>query len=604
MGPGRTEKGFPPATPTEVDANAGAPRTSVHVEDLRISALTELRAPTPEDHTTVAAKARGEGAANREHDKTAARPSPSLVDLPTGTLVGEWEIDRKIGEGGMGAVYSATHPILGKRAAIKVIGDELSRDTNAIARFRREAKAVAQLASPHIVDVFGFGELADGRAYFVMEYLTGESLRERLVRGRVPLDEALDLLDQTIRGLEAAHDAGIVHRDLKPENIFIDRARGAAPVVKLLDFGIVKLPKHDEEVVKTQPGLVIGTPAYAAPEQIRAAGAVDHRADIYALGGVAYELILGRPPFTHGTIVELIAAHLECAPPQPRSLWPKIPASLDSLLLAMLAKDPAKRPTLGHIQDTIEKLRRSAFASSSSVGSLVAPAAAAGPPVVMVPLGRKPAAPAPAVQPERRRGRKTTAIVGVALAIALVVIIAIIALGGPGDGDGASPEIASPSAEPTRAPQPRPATPISKPEPMPAMRVVDAGVAPAIRRPPLVTVASPATLAPAAVQAAQSPPASLPADGELAITSKPPCDLSIDGKPTGRHTPLAALPLAAGTHRVTLVNRAYGIDETVVVDVVPGKQARISKDYSSLIHVDPNGTLDPFGNGNGRGHGP
>ena len=348
------------------------PKASVEVEDLRVSNLIPVGSTSESEVAPPGeSSAPHDGEARRfasDPSRIARRTRHEFVDLPSGSLVGEYEIECKIGEGGMGAVYAAVHPVLGKRAAIKVISTEISKDENAIARFRREARAVAQLASPHIVDVFGFGELADGRAYFAMEYLVGESLRDRIARGRVPLDEALELLDQISSALEVAHEAGIVHRNLKPENVFIERGRNTTPVVKLLDFGIVKLAKHDEDVAKTQAGVLIGTPVYVAPEQIRAAGDVDARADIYALGGVAFEMILGRVPFVRTTVVELIAAHLECAPPQPRSLWPEIPAALDALLSAMLAKDPAKRPTLGYVQEAVEKLRRAAANSTPTIG--------------------------------------------------------------------------------------------------------------------------------------------------------------------------------------------------------------------------------------------
>ena len=291
---------------------------------------------------------------------------PSSVpdgELFAGMLVGEYRIERKVGQGGMGTVYAALHPVLGKRAAIKVINDEMSRDENAIARFRREARAVAQLASPHIVDVFGFGQLPDGRSYYSMAYLVGESLRERLERGRIPLDDTLQIIDQVARGLEVAHAAGIVHRDLKPENIFLERGTAGVQVVKLLDFGLVKLANADDGIATTHAGLLFGTPIYIAPEQIRSAATVDPRADIYSLGCIAFELMLGRVPFVRKTVAELIAAHLEREAPAPRSLWPEMPIALDALLRAMLAKDPNRRPTLGHLQEVIERLRKSAFAN-------------------------------------------------------------------------------------------------------------------------------------------------------------------------------------------------------------------------------------------------
>jgi serine/threonine protein kinase len=341
----QTRQGVPPA------GNADVLSDSVAVEELRISELTAYDASSIPAVEPV-----------KPSDESPALPSRSTtVELTKGSLVGEYEVERKLGEGGMGAVYEGVHPVIGKLVAIMVIGNEISKDTRAIARFRREAKVVAGLSSSHIVDVFRFGELPDGRAYFVMEHLSGESLRDRLSRARLPLDEALDLLDQISKGLEAAHDACIVHRDLKPENVFIVRG-SKQPLVKLLDFGLVKVAEHSDDLATTQAGVMFGTPLYCSPEQIRSAATVDRRSDIYALGAMAFEMILGRVPFERSTIVEVIAAHLEAQPPQPSSLWPKIPAALDAVLFAMLAKDPAMRPTLGHFQEVIEKLRKSAFA--------------------------------------------------------------------------------------------------------------------------------------------------------------------------------------------------------------------------------------------------
>jgi serine/threonine-protein kinase len=535
------------------------------------------------------------------HEREVARPT---LELPRGMVVGEYEIERKIGEGGMGAVYAAVHPVLGKRVAIKIIGDEVSCDAAAIARFRREARVVAHLASPHIVDVFGFGELADGRAYFVMDYLSGESLRDRLGRGRVPLDEALEILDQIVRGLETAHEAGVVHRDLKPENIFIERGRGSTGMtVKLLDFGIVKLEKHDEDIAKTQAGVLIGTPMYVAPEQIRSAGEVDHRADVYALGGVAFELVVGRVPFVRTTVVELVAAHLECTAPRGNTVWPEIPPALDAVLAAMLAKDPAKRPTLGYVQEAIEKLRRSAFATPPVVAPVIAAAPAARPPVMMesLPAQRHAAAISVPPRPTPRRHRRVVAIAGGSV----FVIAATVVFAGIHSSAEVGVRASAPSAPVAARLRVSPiegAAPIAPPPPThepaaatrePPTEKPPAAIAATVEKPPRRTTTTPTS---PTTTTAPTPP---PTTGELAISSKPPCEVSIDGKPTGRRTPIPALSVEGGIHRVTLDNAQLGIDETVYVQVIPGKQARVVEDYSARLHVDPNGTIDPF-RGSGR----
>jgi len=279
------------------------------------------------------------------------------IDLPSGSVVGDFEVDGKIGEGAMGVVYSARHVQLGRRLALKVIAPAMGSDPQALARFEREARALASLHHPNVVDVYAFGTLPDGRSYFAMEHLVGETLDERLERGRVPFDEALDVLDQMARALEAAHAQGIVHRDLKPSNTFLVRIpREPRAVVKLVDFGLAKSAVADG-TERTASDAVIGTAAYISPEQCRGPN-VDGRTDIYAFGCVAYELILGRHPFPDArTNVAAIAAHLTERPPQPRAIWPGIPAALDLLLFSMVAKDPNYRPTLTQVRSVVASVR-------------------------------------------------------------------------------------------------------------------------------------------------------------------------------------------------------------------------------------------------------
>jgi serine/threonine-protein kinase len=477
-------------------------------------------------------------------------------------VVGDFVVERELGRGGMGVVYAARHRTIGRPAAIKVIGEDMSRDADAVARFLREARAVARLRSPHVVDVFGFGTLDDGRAYCVMELLQGESLRERIARGRVPLDEAIDVLAQVCRGLEVVHAAGIVHRDLKPENLFIERRPGAAPTLKILDFGLVKAAEVD--VAQTQTGVGFGTPLYAAPEQLRSARDVDERADIYSLGCVAYELVVGRVPFPRESVAELIAAHLGEQPRPPCELAPRIPPALDALVVAMLAKDPRRRPRIGHVQDILDGLRTPQLSRPASIGSLE------------IPRTRRTA-----------RWRTSAALVAAAIVImALALWFHAASSEHPQRiGSGDAPAKAARDREKTTATGPMEPSTHSAPDALP----VDAAPgerATAPRRRVVPQPTKPAPIAPS--QPAQ-------ASGVLAISSKPPCDIWVDGRRTGQRTPVRALDLPAGSHHVTLVNETYAISDTFDEEVTPGALRRVTKDYSSRLPADPNSTVDPFG---------
>jgi serine/threonine-protein kinase len=310
-------------------------------------------------------------------------PPTKPRELSAGTRVGEYEIETKIGEGAMGTVYRAVHPAIGKRVAIKVMTPRLFDEPESMKRFVAEARAVAAIRHPGIVDVFGFGRLPDSRTYLVMEWLDGSTLGERLQHGTVERDEAIDILRQIARALEAAHGKGIVHRDLKPDNVFIHHIEDEKPQCKLLDFGLAKVTtKDDQQVARTRTGQLLGTPLYMSPEQCKSKG-VDHRTDIYALGCMAYELLCGRVPFDADNAAELISAHLVADPPKPTKLNPDLPPVLETLLLQMVSKDPAQRPTLAEVRRTL-----SSALSRQSESMLNPPT---GPVPRMMPTGSEPA---------------------------------------------------------------------------------------------------------------------------------------------------------------------------------------------------------------------
>jgi eukaryotic-like serine/threonine-protein kinase len=259
--------------------------------------------------------------------------------------IGAYKILRKIGEGGMGAVYLGEHTLLGRTAAIKVLLPELCHDDKIVRRFFNEARAVTQIADPGIVQVFDFGQ-SDGSAFIVMELLEGESMSQRQRRIRqFSIPDCVRLIRMTCTSLAAAHAKGIVHRDLKPDNIFIvgDPAVTGGERPKVLDFGIAKLSGNVPDMHKTRTGALIGTPVYMSPEQCRGAGDVDHRSDIYSLACVMFKLLTGKPPFAGQGSGDLIAAHLREPPPFAAAHVPHLPDMIDLILQRCLQKDPAQR---------------------------------------------------------------------------------------------------------------------------------------------------------------------------------------------------------------------------------------------------------------------
>ena len=264
--------------------------------------------------------------------------------------LGSYHLEEKLGEGGMGEVWRARHRLLARPAAIKLIHPSLTRSTRAgasdgaVRRFEREAQAIARLRSPHTVELFDFGIAADGTFYYVMELLDGldaDSLLQQF--GPVPAERAVHVLRQLCHSLSEAASCGLVHRDIKPANIFLCRYGEEFDFVKVLDFGIVRGPA-DSGLALTGENAVQGTPAFMAPEQAMGA-ALDGRADIYATGCVAYWLLTGQVVFSGDTAMEVLVHHARTAPVRPSKRTDRrIPAVLEDLVMACLAKDPAQRP--------------------------------------------------------------------------------------------------------------------------------------------------------------------------------------------------------------------------------------------------------------------
>jgi eukaryotic-like serine/threonine-protein kinase len=271
-----------------------------------------------------------------------------LAPLVIGRSIGNYKIVRVLGEGGMGTVYLAEHPMIGKRVAVKMLRPDLGTDPGLVSRFFQEAKAVNEIRHPNIVDISDFGHTEDGIVYFVMELMEGESLRDRLAKlGPMPFDQAIACARQVIDALAAAHRVGIVHRDLKPDNIFLvpDPQVPGGFRSKLFDFGVAKLVGDKQAQVghKTIDGAVVGTPFYMSPEQALC-HEVGAAADIYAMGVVLYEMVTGTVPFHSEQLVLLLNAILKQPAPPPSRIRPEIPPWLDRLILRCLEKDSEARP--------------------------------------------------------------------------------------------------------------------------------------------------------------------------------------------------------------------------------------------------------------------
>jgi serine/threonine protein kinase len=267
--------------------------------------------------------------------------SPDEDPLTGEVLGGSYRIARLLGAGGMGRVYEAEHVRVPRRYAVKVMHDQLASDAHAVARFEREAQAVARIAHDHVITIVDVVR-ARGRACIITELLQGEELGDLLDRvGTLPLAQAITICRQVCRGLAAAHAAQVVHRDLKPSNLFLVEREDGALHVKILDFGIAKLTDGSDI---TGTGMLLGTPAYMAPEQAHGARDVDHRVDIYAVGAVLYRMLTGEAPFPEDDAGATLARLVTEDPRRPRDLVRTIPEGVEALIQQAMARNTAARP--------------------------------------------------------------------------------------------------------------------------------------------------------------------------------------------------------------------------------------------------------------------
>ncbi|HEV7890954.1 MAG TPA: serine/threonine-protein kinase [Pyrinomonadaceae bacterium] len=316
----------------------------------------------PDDGSTLRADPTVSGGAQ-------SRPTPAPDPLIGVILDDKYRLDELLGQGGMGAVYRATHLLIERPVAVKVLSQRLVTDESARERFRREARAAGRLQHTNAVAVTDFGETRDGLVYLVMELLEGRPLREVLA-GEAPLDaaRAVSLMMQISAAVEAAHEAGIIHRDLKPGNIFLVQRPDSPYIVKVLDFGIAKLAASDGAGgdgnfidTLTGTGVMIGTPRYMSPEQCDGAQ-LTPASDVYSLGVILYEMLAGQTPFTGTTPLALALKHSSESPRPPRELVATIPPALEGVVLHALEKKPGERAS------DAGEFRRELFAVAERLG--------------------------------------------------------------------------------------------------------------------------------------------------------------------------------------------------------------------------------------------
>jgi eukaryotic-like serine/threonine-protein kinase len=396
--------------------------------------------------------------------------APVDPDLASGEVVGEYVVDGKLGQGAFGTVYRGTHPVIGKQVAIKVLARRYSVDPEITSRFVAEARAVNQIRHKNIIDIFSFGTLADGRQYYVMEYLDGEPLDALIERsGRLALRDALPILRGVARALDAAHAKSIAHRDLKAENVFL-ASDGEGVWPKLLDFGIAKLLSDETQPThKTRTGFSIGTPYYMSPEQARGKD-VDHRTDLYAFGVLAYLMLVGKYPFDGDDYMEILMHQLQDQPVPASSLVEGLPPAIDDAIGWLMAKDPADRPP--SCRDAVIAFERAAEAAGLIVsGDATGPRTEAASGQVV----RMRTAPSPSARPvetvEVARSR-TGLVVGLACAIVAAGVGIVIATRAP---------------EPDPPPPPRPPQPVVVSAPADAARVAEVD-APALAETVTITI--------------------------------------------------------------------------------------------------------------------
>ncbi len=342
------------------------------------------------------------------------------MGFANGENVGPYRIITQLGSGGMATVYKAYHAALDRYVAIKVMHQALKEDPNFLGRFQREAKIVARLEHPHIVPIYDFSE-HEGQPYLVMRFVEGETLKSHMQARKLAVAQVMDIMRPVCQALDYAHNQGVLHRDIKPSNILITPQNG----VFLTDFGLAKIAQTGESTLSQD--MMVGTPQYISPEQAQGRSDLDARTDIYSLGVVLYELLVGRVPFQADTPYAVVHDHIFTPLPMPRSLNPALPEPFERVLLKALAKERDDR--YSSVSDFLSALDKAAAEAMQAASTVAAPAATPAAPTAAAPVSAVPSdKPSPSAAPAARKSHRAVWLalggIGLLLLFAVVFLVA------------------------------------------------------------------------------------------------------------------------------------------------------------------------------------